>query len=158
MVLPVLQQASRESAHEVNAALLTDRSPAVSNPLTTVVLHGHTRATTSGRSTSTRGSTLSGESESIDGLAHALARVGLWNRAHGLPMPEITITGHGNRSRSTGQDRADSVAEALGARLAQLLDAFQTDATGPRVRVRDFGLTVSAQRVRAGTDPVRGVW
>lgn len=31
-----------ESAHEANAALLSDTSPAVANPLTTVVLHGHT--------------------------------------------------------------------------------------------------------------------
>lgn len=30
-----------ESAHEVNAALLSESSPAVANPLTTVVLHGH---------------------------------------------------------------------------------------------------------------------
>jgi hypothetical protein len=148
-----------ESAHEVNAALLSDSSPAVANPLTTVVLHGqaprgHQRTI---RFEEHEHALSDADAGTIDGLATTLARVGLWNRAHGLPMPTVTVTGYGNRSRSSGQRRADAVAKALGARLGQVLRTFQSGASGTRpVTVRDFALTVDAKRARAATDPAQG--
>ncbi|MFE7752598.1 hypothetical protein [Streptomyces sp. NPDC057428] len=149
-----------ESAHEVNAALLSERSPAVANPLTTVVLHGHTprRHQHTIRFEEKEHDAPADADDTLDGLALALARAGLWNRAHGLPMPSINVTGHGNRSQASGQARADAVAKALGARLAQVLTTFQTGTAGPRVGVRDFGLTKSAKRVRSATDPAGGAW
>ncbi|WP_241191730.1 lonely Cys domain-containing protein, partial [Streptomyces sp. ADI97-07] len=147
-----------ESAHEANAALLSDASPAVANPLTTVVLHGHTprmHQRTVRFEEGRRGTPVDADA-TIDGLALSLARAGLWNRAHGLPMPAVTLTGHGNRSLASGQERADAVAKALAARLAQVLDTFQAGHDGPRVGVRDFALTKAAKRVRSATDPAQG--
>ncbi|MFE8008166.1 lonely Cys domain-containing protein [Streptomyces sp. NPDC057418] len=147
-----------ESAHEVNAALLSESSPAVANPLTTVVLHGHAprRYQQTIRFEEGERGIPADADGTIDGLALSLARAGLWNRAHGLPMPSVTLTGHGNRSQASGQERADAVAKALAARLTQVLDTFQTGLSGSRVGVRDFGLTKSAKRVRSATDPAQG--
>lgn len=147
-----------ESAHETNAALLSDESPAVANPLTTVVLHGHAprphqRTVRFGER---QHDTPADADDTIDGLAVALARTGLWNRAHGLPMPSVTVTGHGNRSQASGRARADAVTAALAARLAQVLSTYQAGTGGPHVGVRDFGLTKAAKRVRSATDPARG--
>ncbi|CAD5987985.1 protein of unknown function [Streptomyces sp. KY75] len=147
-----------ESAHAVNAALLSDRSPAVSNPLTTVALHGHTlrpdRRTV--RFAEQQHTLSPGADENLDALALYLARTGLWNSANGLPLPTVTVTGHGNRSRASGEKRANAVGRALGDRLARLLRTFQEGAPGPHVRLSDFTLTLDAQRVRRATDPDRG--
>ncbi|MEV4879658.1 hypothetical protein AB0K72_26725 [Streptomyces cyaneofuscatus] len=147
-----------ESAHAVNAGLLSDRSPAVSNPLTTVALHGH--ALRPDRRTvrfAEQQHTLSPDAdENLDALALYLARTGLWNSANGLPLPTVTVTGHGNRSRTSGQKRADAVGRALGDRLGRLLRTFQEGAPGPHVRLSDFTLTLDAWRVRRATDPDRG--
>ncbi|HWU06182.1 MAG TPA: hypothetical protein VN520_07285, partial [Streptomyces sp.] len=147
-----------ESAHEVNAALLSGSSPAVANPLTTVVLHGHAPRWHQQAIRFEEGEHgLPADADgTIEALALSLARAGLWNRAHGLPVPAITLTGHGNRSQSSGQERADAVARALAARLTQVLDTFQAGLSGPRVGVRDFGLTKVAKRVRSATDPAQG--
>ncbi|WP_371934435.1 lonely Cys domain-containing protein [Streptomyces glycanivorans] len=147
-----------ESAHEVNAALLSDFSPAVANPLTTVVLHGHAPRWHQQAIHFDEGDhgVPADADGTIDGLAQSLARAGLWNRANGLPMPKITLTGHGNRSQASGQDRADAVARALATRLGQILTTLQADTGGPRVGVRDFGLTKAAKRVRRATDPAQG--
>ncbi len=106
-----------ESAHAVNAALLTDRSPAVANPLTTVALHGHTlRPDQRTIRFAEQQHTLSeSAAPTLDALALHLARTGLWNRANGLPLPDVTVTGHGNRSRNSGRKRAEAVGRALGA-------------------------------------------
>ncbi|NEB21460.1 hypothetical protein, partial [Streptomyces coelicoflavus] len=89
-----------ESAHEVNAALLSQEAPATANPLTLVVLHGHAprphqRTIRFAREQHGLPADADG---TIDALARTLARTGLWNRAHGLPAPAVTVTGHGNRS------------------------------------------------------------
>ncbi|WP_146057691.1 lonely Cys domain-containing protein, partial [Streptomyces sp. SM10] len=147
-----------ESAHEINAGLLSEEPPAVANPLTTVVLHGH--APRPHQRTvhfdEKRHEMPADAGDTIDGLARALARAGLWNHAHGLPMPSVTVTGHGNRSQASGRARADAVTTALAARLAQVLDTFQAGTTGPRLGVRDFGLTKTAKRVRSATGPAQG--
>ncbi|WP_069738630.1 hypothetical protein [Streptomyces sp. EN27] len=147
-----------ESAHAVNAALLSERSPAVSNPLTTVALHGHAlrpdRRTI--RFAEQQHTPSADADENLDALALSLARTGLWNHANGLPLPTVTVTGHGNRSRASGQKRAEAVGKALGDRLARLLRTFQDGAPGPHVRLSDFTLTLEAQRVRRATDPDRG--
>ncbi|WP_318198424.1 hypothetical protein [Streptomyces sp. MCL20-2] len=147
-----------ESAHAVNAALLSDRFPAVSNPLTTVALHGHAlrpdRRTV--RFAEQQHTPSADADENLDALALSLARTGLWNHANGLPLPTVTVTGHGNRSRASGQKRAEAVGKALGDRLARLLRTFQDGAPGPHVRLSDFTLTLDAQRVRRATDPDRG--
>ncbi|WP_354598858.1 hypothetical protein R1Y80_03095 [Streptomyces sp. JL1001] len=147
-----------ESAHAVNAALLSDRSPAVSNPLTTVALHGHAlrpdRRTV--RFAEQQHTPSADADENLDALALSLARTGLWNHANGLPLPTVTVTGHGNRSRASGRKRAEAVGKALGERLARLLRTFQDGVPGPHVRLSDFTLTLDAQRVRSATDPDRG--
>ncbi|MFE9051560.1 hypothetical protein [Streptomyces rubiginosohelvolus] len=147
-----------ESAHAVNAALLSERSPAVSNPLTAVALHGHAlrpdRRTV--RFAQQQHTPSADADENLDALALSLARTGLWNHANGLPLPTVTVTGHGNRSRASGQKRAEAVGKALGGRLARLLRTFQDGAPGPHVRLADFALTLDAQRVRRATDPDRG--
>ncbi|MFD5185382.1 hypothetical protein ACFWMQ_22820 [Streptomyces sp. NPDC058372] len=146
-----------ESAHEANAELLSERSPAVANPLTTVVLHGHTlRADQLTLHFAEEQHTLTGADDTIDALARTLARSGLWNRAHGLPMPAITLTGHGNRSQAVARTRADAVSRALARRLGQVLAESQRGASGTPVAVRDFPLTLSARRTRGATDPARG--
>lgn len=95
--------------------------------------------------------------ENLDALALSLARTGLWNHANGLPLPTVTVTGHGNRSRASGQKRAEAVGKALGDRLSRLLrTTFQDGTPGPHVRLSDFTLTLDAQRVRRATDPDRG--
>ncbi|MGW5368849.1 lonely Cys domain-containing protein, partial [Streptomyces sp. NPDC004011] len=147
-----------ESAHEVNAALLSESPPAVANPLTTVVLHGHTprqyqRAI---RFAEQQHALPDGADATIDALARTLARAGLWNRANGLPVPAVTVTGHGNRSLASGRKRAEAVGRALGARLAQFLAASQTGTSGTPLAVRDFKLTLDAKRVRSATDPDQG--
>ncbi|MEU2149373.1 MULTISPECIES: hypothetical protein [Streptomyces albovinaceus subgroup] len=150
-----------ESAHAVNAALLSDRSPAVSNPLTTVALHGHAlRPDRRNVRFAEQQHTPSADAdENLDALALSLARTGLWNHANGLPLPTVTVTGHGNRSRASGQKRAEVVAKALGDRLSRLLrTTFQDGTPGPHVRLSDFALTLDAQRVRRATDPDRGGW
>ncbi|MGW8488081.1 hypothetical protein [Streptomyces sp. NPDC055886] len=147
-----------ESAHAVNAALLSDRSPAVSNPLTTVALHGHAlRPDQRTVRFAEQQHTLSPDADAnLDALALSLARTALWNRANALPLPTVTVTGHGNRSRASGQKRAEAVGKALGDRLARLLRTLQDGAPGPHVRLSDFTLTLDAQRVRRATDPDRG--
>ncbi|MFJ6806659.1 hypothetical protein ACIQRK_11560 [Streptomyces anulatus] len=147
-----------ESAHAVNAALLSERSPAVSNPLTTVALHGHAlRPDQRTVRFAEQQHTLSPDAdENLDALALSLARTGLWNHTNGLPLPEVTVTGHGNRSRTSAQKRAEAVGKALGDRLGLLLRTFQEGAPGPHVRLADFTLTLDAQRVRRATDPDRG--
>ncbi|MFE9241403.1 hypothetical protein [Streptomyces sp. NPDC007007] len=147
-----------ESAHAVNAALLSDRSPAVSNPLTTVVLHGHAlrpdRRTV--RFAEQQHSPSPEADENLDALALSLARTALWNHANGLPLPTVTVTGRGNRSLASGRKRAEAVGRALGDRLSRLLRTFQDGSPGPHVRLADFTLTLDAQRVRRATDPDRG--
>ncbi|MFJ1801445.1 hypothetical protein [Streptomyces sp. NPDC088180] len=147
-----------ESAHEVNAALLSERSPAVSNPLTTVALHGHALRPDQRtvRFAEQQHTPSPDADENLDALALSLARTGLWNHANGLPLPAVTVTGHGNRSRAGGQKRAEAVGKALGDRLGRLLRTFQEGAPGPHVRLADFTLTLDAQRVRRATDPDRG--
>ncbi|WP_143663894.1 lonely Cys domain-containing protein, partial [Streptomyces sp. rh34] len=146
-----------ESAHEVNAALLSEGSPAVSNPLTTVALHGHTpRPHQRTLRFAEQQHTLSDADENLNALALSLARAGLWNRANGLPLPTVTVTGHGNRSRTSGRKRAEAVANALGDRLGRLLRTFQEGTPGPHVTLSDFQLTQDAKRVRRATDPDRG--
>ncbi|MYQ34852.1 hypothetical protein, partial [Streptomyces sp. SID4956] len=112
-----------ESAHEVNAALLSDSSPALANPLTTVVLHGHAQRPHQRtiRFAREQHSLPDGAGRTIDALARTLARVGLWNRANGLPLPTVTVTGHGNRSQASARKRAEAVRTALGAKLARIL-------------------------------------
>ncbi|MFI2315389.1 hypothetical protein AMK17_31090 [Streptomyces sp. CB00072] len=147
-----------ESAHEVNAALLSERSSAVSNPLTTVALHGHALRPDQRtvRFAEQQHTPSPDADENLDALALSLARTGLWNHANGLPLPEVTVTGHGNRSRTSAQKRAEAVGKALGDRLGRLLRTFQEGAPGPHVRLADFTLTLDAQRVRRATDPDRG--
>ncbi|MEU2067231.1 hypothetical protein [Streptomyces anulatus] len=147
-----------ESAHEVNAALLSARSPAVSNPLTTVALHGHAlRPDQRTVRFAEQQHTPSPEADAnLDALALSLARTGLWNHANGLPLPVVTVTGHGNRSRTSAQKRAEAVGKALGDRLGRLLRTFQEGVPGPHVRLADYPLTLDAQRVRRATDPDRG--
>ncbi|WP_331462736.1 lonely Cys domain-containing protein, partial [Streptomyces sp. Z38] len=147
-----------ESAHEVNAALLSDSSPALANPLTTVVLHGHAQRPHQRtiRFAREQHSLPDGAERTIDALARTLARVGLWNRANGLPLPTVTVTGHGNRSQASARKRAEAVRTALGARLARILADSQQGITGPPLAVRDFGLTLDAKRVRGATDPDTG--
>ncbi|WP_446048280.1 hypothetical protein, partial [Streptomyces olivaceus] len=100
-----------ESAHEVNAALLSEDAPALANPLTTVVLHGHAPRPHQRtiRFAREQHDLPSGADAAIDALARTLARVGLWNRAHGLPLPAVTVTGHGNRSQASARKRAEAV-------------------------------------------------
>ncbi|MFD8407120.1 hypothetical protein ACFV1G_20840 [Streptomyces anulatus] len=147
-----------ESAHAVNAALLSGRSPAVSNPLTVVALHGHALRPDQRtvRFAEQQHTPSPDADENLDALALSLARTGLWNHANGLPLPSVTVTGHGNRSRASGQKRAEAVGKALGDRLGRLLRTFQEGAPGPHVRLADFTLTLDAQRVRRATDPDRG--
>ncbi|MFY0513353.1 hypothetical protein ACOMD4_23625 [Streptomyces anulatus] len=147
-----------ESAHAVNAALLSERSPAVSNPLTTVALHGHALRPDQRtvRFAEQQHTPSPDADENLDALALSLARTGLWNHANGLPLPAVTVTGHGNRSRTSAQKRAEAVGKALGDRLGRLLRTFQEGAPGPHVRLADFTLTLDAQRVRRATDPDRG--
>nr|WP_256123343.1 hypothetical protein [Streptomyces sp. EN16] len=147
-----------ESAHEVNAALLSERSPAVSNPLTTVALHGHALRPDQRtvRFAEQQHTPSPDADENLDALALSLARTGLWNHANGLPLPAVTVTGHGNRSRTSAQKRAEAVGKALGDRLGRLLRTFQEGVPGPHVRLADFTLTLDAQRVRRATDPDRG--
>ncbi|PWS46611.1 hypothetical protein DKT74_06735, partial [Streptomyces sp. ZEA17I] len=147
-----------ESAHAVNAALLTDRSPAVANPLTTVALHGHTlRPDQRTIRFAEQQHTLPESADPVlDALALQLARTGLWNSANGLPLPDVTVTGHGNRSRSSGRKRAEAVGRALGDRLGALLRTFQQGAPGRHVTLSDFTLTLEASRVRRATDPDLG--
>ncbi|MGW5924855.1 WXG100-like domain-containing protein [Streptomyces anulatus] len=147
-----------ESAHEVNAALLSERSPAVSNPLTTVALHGHALRPDQRtvRFAEQQHTPPPDADENLDALALSLARTGLWNHANGLPLPAVTVTGHGNRSRTSAQKRAEAVGKALGDRLGRLLRTFQEGVPGPHVRLADFTLTLDAQRVRRATDPDRG--
>ncbi|WP_405194652.1 hypothetical protein [Streptomyces anulatus] len=147
-----------ESAHAVNAALLSEGSPAVSNPLTTVALHGHALRPDQRtvRFAEQQHTPSPDADENLDTLALSLARTGLWNHANGLPLPTVTVTGHGNRSRTSAQKRAEAVGKALGDRLGRLLRTFQEGAPGPHVRLADFTLTLDAQRVRRATDPDRG--
>ncbi|MFH9478656.1 hypothetical protein ACH4L7_33190 [Streptomyces anulatus] len=147
-----------ESAHEVNAALLSERSSAVSNPLTTVALHGHALRPDQRtvRFAEQQHTPSPDADDNLDTLALSLARTGLWNHANGLPLPSVTVTGHGNRSRTSAQKRAEAVGKALGDRLGRLLRTFQEGAPGPHVRLADFTLTLDAQRVRRATDPDRG--
>ncbi|MFC8624934.1 WXG100-like domain-containing protein [Streptomyces anulatus] len=147
-----------ESAHEVNAALLSESSPAVSNPLTTVALHGHALRPDQRtvRFAEQQHTPSPDADENLDALALSLARTGLWNHANGLPLPAVTVTGHGNRSRTSAQKRAEAVGKALGDRLGRLLRTFQEGAPGPHIRLADFTLTLDAQRVRRATDPDRG--
>lgn len=147
-----------ESAHAVNAALLSESSPAVSNPLTTVALHGHALRPDQRtvRFAEQQHTPSPDADENLDALALSLARTGLWNHANGLPLPAVTVTGHGNRSRTSAQKRAEAVGEALGDRLGRLLRTFQEGVPGPHVRLADFTLTLDAQRVRRATDPDRG--
>lgn len=58
------------------------------------------------------------ESRGLDHLAARVARVGLWNHAHGLPLPVVNISVGGNGSRDSFaslpgvQDRAKRTAQA----------------------------------------------
>lgn len=147
-----------ESVHAVNAALLSESSPAVSNPLTTVVLHGHAPRPHQRtiRFAEQQHTPSPDADENLNALALSLARAGLWNRANGLPLPTVTVTGHGNRSRASGGKRADAVATGLGDRLGRLLRTFQEGTPGPHVTLSDFRLVRDAKRVRGATDPDRG--
>ncbi|MFC8879491.1 hypothetical protein ACFUAE_32505, partial [Streptomyces ardesiacus] len=147
-----------ESAHEVNAALLSQDAPALANPLTMVVLHGHAPRPHQRtiRFAREQHGLPEGADGTIDALARTLARTGLWNRANGLPAPAVTVTGHGNRSQAVARKRAEAVGRALGARLAQILAASQQGMPGTPLAVRDFGLTLEAKRVRGATDPDAG--
>ncbi|WP_230543806.1 lonely Cys domain-containing protein, partial [Streptomyces griseus] len=147
-----------ESAHAVNAALLADHAPSVANPLTTVALHGHAplwhhRTIPFARERHTP----SAEADAtLDGVALSLVRTGLWNRAHGLPLPMTTLTGHGNRSQASGRKRAEAVRSALLARLERLLKEHQAGASGPLVTPSDFPVALEAKRVRRAADPDLG--
>ncbi|MEW2168296.1 hypothetical protein AB0912_35685 [Streptomyces sp. NPDC007084] len=85
-----------ESPHESHAALLSDHAAAEANPLTLVVLHGHSPPLHRFITFEASGGMADGGQFKLNQLAEHLVRVGLWNLDHGLPLPAVRLTGHGD--------------------------------------------------------------
>ncbi|WP_211303332.1 lonely Cys domain-containing protein [Streptomyces milbemycinicus] len=152
-----------ESMHEVNGDLLSDGPSAEVNPLTAVVVHGHRITPKTLTVENTRQLTADQNRFIINDLAATLARVGLWNHAHGLPLPDITITARdnvrdskaGGRAKDSGPWRAEAVATALRERLAEHLDRLQSGQGRPRVTADQFPITPVSRTARPGRDIAR---
>ncbi|MER5657477.1 hypothetical protein ABT076_31165 [Streptomyces sp. NPDC002131] len=115
-----------ESLHETQGALLSDHDSAEANPLTLVVLHGHSPPLHRFITFEASGAMADGGQFKLGQLAEHLVRVGLWNRDHGLPLPAVRLTGHGDGHaphldiRRTGE-MAALIREDLRARISDLL-------------------------------------
>ena len=117
-----------ESMHETHAELLSDHLSAEANPLTLVVLHGHAVSAPEHRFIpfDTPGTMADSGGYKLDHLAEHLVRTGLWNQSHGLPLPTVRLTGHGDgsaphRDRELTAAMATRVRDELRARVAALL-------------------------------------
>lgn len=117
-----------ESMHETHAELLSDHLSAEANPLTLVVLHGHAVSAPEHRFISFDAPHTMADSGGykLDHLAEHLVRTGLWNQSHGLPLPTVRLTGHGDgraphRDRELTAAMATRVRDELRARIADLL-------------------------------------
>ncbi|MET7290353.1 protein-glutamine glutaminase family protein [Streptomyces sp. NPDC005573] len=139
-----------ETPHEVNGALLPGQQGATANPLTAVTLHGQRIYTAHQKIWFDDGAdTPSGHSlDTINRIAVALARIGLWNAAHGLPLPQVTITGRGNGAGRDAERRTVHAHSALRAALTAVLDRFQAHMTGPAITVDRY--TFAPPRTEAG--------
>jgi hypothetical protein len=122
-----------ESLHETQGALLSDHDSAEANPLTLVVLHGHSPPLHRFITFEASGAMADGGQFKLGQLAEHLVRVGLWNRDHGLPLPAVRLTGHGDGHaphldvRRTGE-MAALIREDLRGRIADLLRERGADA------------------------------
>lgn len=117
-----------ESMHESHAELLSDHPSAEANPLTLVVLHGHAVSAPEHRFIPFEASGAMADTAGykLDHLAEHVVRTGLWNLAHGLPLPAVRLTGHGDgRAPRLDRDRtaamAATIRDELRARVAALL-------------------------------------
>lgn len=122
-----------ESPHETHAALLSDHHSAEANPLTLVVLHGHSPPLHRFITFDTSGAMADGGRFKLGQLAEHLVRVGLWNRDHGLPLPSLRLTGHGDghaphRDVRLTADMAALIRDDLRGRIADLLRDRGADA------------------------------
>ncbi|MEU8788320.1 hypothetical protein [Streptomyces sp. NPDC048643] len=122
-----------ESLHETHGALLSDHASAEANPLTLVVLHGHSPPLHRFITFEASGAMADGGQFKLGQLAEHLVRVGLWNRDHGLSLPSVRLTGHGDGHaphrdvRLTGE-MAALIREDLRGRIADLLRERGSDA------------------------------
>ncbi|MCY0960247.1 hypothetical protein [Streptomyces sp. H27-H5] len=133
-----------ESMHETHAALLSDHDSAEANPLTLVVLHGHGEPLHRFIAFDESGAMADGGRFKLDQLAEHLVRVGLWNRDHGLPLPSVRLTGHGDgrvphRDLELTAAMADGIRTDLRARIADLLRQ-----RGSVVDASDFTFSVAS--------------
>ncbi|MEU7289606.1 hypothetical protein AB0A81_30745 [Streptomyces flaveolus] len=126
-----------ETFHEQMAGLREGGSPGiVGNPITAVVVGGHNAPVgpASWFTFDEGRKELSADDESrLRRLARQVARVGLWNSSHGMPLPRITISTGGNgvregrvRNRGAGLlDRTRRARETAAARATHLEAVFR---------------------------------
>ncbi|TWP43532.1 hypothetical protein FKR81_42305 [Lentzea tibetensis] len=125
---------AERSFHNVRSRLDVEQPGAMINPMTTVVLGGHQLPD--------RDIQFTGDSTTVDTVAQnvlqaqakSLARVCLWRKAHGLPMPTVTVTGDGNgltQRFQLGGPRATAAATVLREELDNQLRRLQPDVTKP---------------------------
>ncbi|MEU2424739.1 hypothetical protein ABZ619_27585 [Streptomyces sp. NPDC007851] len=134
-----------ETMHESHAELLSDHVSAEANPLTLVVLHGHAQSAPEHRFIpfDESGELADSAGFKLDFLAEHLIRTGLWNQAHGLPLPTVQLTAYDSApgprpDLRTTTDMATRVRAELRARMAALLRA-RGSATDPE----DFTISLT---------------
>ncbi|ALV31356.1 hypothetical protein [Streptomyces sp. CdTB01] len=131
-----------ESMHESHAELLSRDYSAEANPLTLVVLHGHGVSAPEHRFIPFEASGAMADSAGfkLGHLAEQLVRSGLWNLAHGLPLPAVRLTGHDGGSAPQPDleftaAMAETVRDALRLRLADVLREHGSDTDPDAFRV-----------------------
>ncbi|MYW30393.1 hypothetical protein GT040_14135, partial [Streptomyces sp. SID2119] len=148
-----------ESAHDVNARLLEDGA-AEANPLTTVILHGQEERTQTVHFDPDAEQAPAAAASTIRHVAARVARTGLWNAAHDLPLPQVTMAGGrtSRLSRDIGRVRANAVAAAFRRELADALHRLQDGTPGPHLDADRFLVEATSVRVeKARADRVATV-
>jgi hypothetical protein len=125
-----------ETAHEQQAVLYDEEALASQHNVMTMVVAGRRQLPRTTAFGFDEGSHVPRDSDrfKMAGLAKELARIAVWRHDNGLPLPEVTVTGHGNGSRlipgsadRTGLARATAVGDRLRAELDAKLASLLGD-------------------------------
>ncbi|MGW3121591.1 WXG100-like domain-containing protein [Streptomyces sp. NPDC001107] len=146
-----------ESMHESHAELLSGHASAEANPLTLVVLHGHAVSAPEHRFIpfDASGDMADSAGYKLDHLAEHLVRTGLWNLAHGLPLPTTRLTGHADgRAPHLDRDRTTAMATLARHELLVRIAAILRDRAAA-VTAEAFTISVAAG-LRRDSAPNRG--